>query len=121
MEAARIIRPILSQKLDTTLAQEIDLQLSQLLNETDLEENTKTDRILDVFDSQAETKAWLDNFLQSDQSEKGYSPLAGDPELVSTTKYICPVGNDYTLYLENRRDIPLCPTHLVKLIREDRS
>ncbi len=32
LEAARIIRPILSQKLDATLAQEIDLQLSQVIN-----------------------------------------------------------------------------------------
>lgn len=121
LEAARIVRPILSEKLDATSAQEIDLKLSQLLNQSNLEEDTKTDRLLEVLDSQPQTKSWLDKFLQSDQTEKSYSPPAGDPELVSTTKYICPIGNDYTLYLENHREIPLCPTHLVRLVEENQS
>lgn len=116
LEAARIIRPILSKKLDATLAQEIDLQLSNLLNQTNLEEDTKTDRLLEVLASQPQTKSWLDEFLQFDQTEKGYSSLPGDPELLSATKYVCPKNNDYTDFLENRRDIPLCPTHLVPLV-----
>ena len=116
LKAARIIRPILSQKLDAPLAQEIDNQLAQLLNQTDLEEYRKAARILEVLDSQSEIKIWLDDFLKLIQSERSYYPLPGEPELQNATKYICPIGNDYTRYLENDRDIPLCPTHLVKLV-----
>lgn len=118
LEAARILRPLLSQKLKPNIAQEIDNQLAQLLNQTDLEENTKADRILEVLDSLSETKILLDDYLQFAQSQrsKSYYPLPGEPALQNATKYVCPIGNDYTRYLENDRDIPLCPTHLVKLV-----
>lgn len=115
LAASRAIRPLLP-KLIPALAEQIDQQLAQLLNQTDLDETTQVDRLLDVLDAQPETKSWLDQFLEIPATERGYSGLPGDPALATATAYICPIGNDYTWYREANEDIPLCPTHLVPLV-----
>ena len=48
LEAARTLRSVLSQLLDAESAEAIDRQLVQLLNQTDLDENTQVDRILKI-------------------------------------------------------------------------
>lgn len=128
LAASRAIRPLLP-KLIPTLADQIDRQLAQLLNQPDLDETTKVDRLLDVLDAHPETKSWLDQFLEIPATERGYSRLPGnptfggfyrlpgDPPLAAGTPYICPIGNDYTWYREANEEIPLCPTHLVPLVR----
>ncbi len=116
LAASRAIRPLLP-KLIPTLADQIDRQLAQLLNQPDLDETTKVDRLLDVLDAHPETKSWLDQFLEIPATERGYSRPPGDSPLAAATPYICPIGNDYTWYREANEEIPLGPTHLVPLVR----
>lgn len=115
LAASRAIRPLLPN-LIPALADQIDRQLSQLLNQTDLDETTQVDRLLDLLDAHPETKSWLDQFLQIPATERGYSGLPGDPPLAAATPYICPIGNDYTWYREANEEIPLCRNHLVPLV-----
>lgn len=123
LEAASIIRPKLVQLIDAGIAHQIDTQLAQLLNNSHLEENAKVDRILDIFDSYPDLNQWLDEFLEIAEAEStrtskgiaGYSRLPGVPALQAAKKYICPIGNDYTEFLEDTSEVPLCPTHLVPL------
>ena len=114
LAASRAIRPFLP-KLIPALADQIDRQLAQLLNQPDLDETTKVDRLLEVFDAHPETKSWLDQFLQIPATERGFYGLPGNLAPAAATPYICPVGNDYTWYQEANEKIPLCPTHLVPL------
>lgn len=115
LAASRAIRPLLP-KLIPALAEQIDRQLTQLLNQTDLDETTKIDRLLEVLDAYPETKSWLDRFLQFPATERGYYGLPGNLAPAAATPYICPIGNDYTWYREANEEIPLCPTHLVPLV-----
>jgi hypothetical protein len=116
LAACRVIRPILPQLLAANLAQQVDDQLAQLLNETDLDEETKVDCLLAVLDTYPETKTWLDQFLELNSTPKGDYSLTGKPALQSATSYICPIGNDFTFYQEANEDVPLCRTHLVALV-----
>ena len=115
LAASRAIRPLLP-KLIPASADQIDRQLSQLLNQTDLDETTQVDRLLEVLDAYPETKSWLDQFLEIPATERGYYGLPGNPAPTTATCYICPVGNDYTWYREANEDIPLCPNHLESLV-----
>lgn len=115
LAASRAIRPLLP-KLIPASADQIDRQLSQLLNQTDLDETTQVDRLLKILDAYPETKSWLDQFLEIPATERGYHRPPGDPSVTAATPYICPIGNDYVWYREANEDIPLCPTHLVPLV-----
>lgn len=115
LAASRAIRPLLP-KLIPALAEQIDHQLTQHLNQTDLDETTKVDRLLEVLDAYPETKSWLDQFLQTPATERGYSRPPGDHPFTAAAPHICPIGNDYTRYQEANEEIPLCPTHLVPLV-----
>jgi len=115
LAASRAIRPLLP-KLIPALADQIDRQLAQLLNQPDLDEDTQVDHLLEVLDAHPETKSWLDQFLQIPATERGYSGLPGDLAPTAAPPYICPIGNDYTWYREANEEIPLCPTHLVPLV-----
>jgi hypothetical protein len=116
-EASRTLRSDLAEVLDDIqLAQQVDIQLAELLNQTELEENAKADGITDILDGHPKTKDWLDGYLNSTQTRGFYDPLAGDPALLKATKYVCPIANDYTWYGEVGSDIRDCPTHLVSLV-----
>jgi hypothetical protein len=117
LEAARTLRPLLPQELDTTTAQQLDQQLAQLLNQTDLDENTQVDRLYEILESHPKIKSWLDDFLKNlTSTQKTYNRLSPDPGLQAATKYVCPSGNDYTWFREENEPIPLCKTHLVSLV-----
>ena len=116
LEACRALRPLLPQ-LVPDLADQIDPQLAQLLNQPDLEDNSRVDRLVAVVDAYPETKRWFDQFLDHLTPKGGFAGLAGDPAFSSAPAYLCPVGNDYTWYREGNEDVPLCPTHLVSLVR----
>lgn len=115
LEAARLARSRLAQMLNAESAQQVDHQLAQLLNQTDLDENTQADRLLEILDSHPETKAWLDDFLKN-KDLRSYSRPPGNEKVQPATKYVCPIGNDYNWSQEDSGAIPLCPTHLVPLV-----
>lgn len=116
LEAARTLRPSLTQLLGSEAAQAVDFQLAQRLNQTDLDENTQVDHLLEILTSHTETQTWWHDFLENNTAiQKSYSGLAGDPALQAATKYVCP-HNDYTWYREDSGPIPLCLTHLIALI-----
>lgn len=91
-------------------------KLAQLLNQPDLDETTKVDCLLEVLDAHPETKSWLDQLLEIPATKRGFSGLPGDPAPATATCYVCPLGNDYTWYREANEEIPLCQTHLVRLV-----
>jgi hypothetical protein len=102
LEAARQIRPRLVQLLDADLAQASDRQLAALLNHSDLTNSAKAEQLLAVLDSHPSTKTWLDRFLNL-PIQKGivFQSLPGDPAPQSALLYVCPIGNDYSIYLED--------------------
>jgi hypothetical protein len=115
LAASRAIRPLLP-KLIPALADQIDRQLSQILNQTDLDETTQVDRLLKILDAYPETKSWVDQFLEVPATERGFSGLPGNLAPTAATCYTCPIGNDYIWYREANEEIPLCPTHLKRLV-----
>lgn len=120
LEAACLIRSLLPTKFDlnSDVAKQIDTQLASILNQTNLDENMQIDQLLEILDSNPQTKAWLDSILDAKNEivEMGSSGLAGDPTLPLAQRYRCP-SNDYVWYLEDNREVPLCPTHLVSLVK----
>lgn len=115
LEACRTLRPLLPQ-LVPALADQIDHQLAQLLNQPDLEDNPPVDRLVEILDAHPETKRWFDQFLENLTPKRGFAQLPGNPAFSSAAAYLCPIGNDYTWYREGNEEIPLCPTHLVPLV-----
>jgi hypothetical protein len=114
-EASRTLRPDLAKVLgDIALAQQVDLQLAELLNQTELEEDAKADGIIDILNGHPEIKSWLGGYL--DKVRGSFDHLPGGPALMKATKYVCPIANDYTWYGEVGSDIRDCPTHLVSLV-----
>lgn len=124
LDACRTIRPFLPQLLPSDLAKDIDQQLADLLNQERLEENEKVDRLLVILNSHEATKAWVENFLSfvsvryHTRSDNSYAGLPGDPSLQTALRYVCPEKKDYIWYREGDDEIPLCPTHLVRLVLE---
>jgi hypothetical protein len=117
LEAARTIRPLLLtlRDLDAETAQQVDQQLAELLNQSAVSDKVTAQQIRTLLQAHASTQKWLADFSNA-VSEQKSSSLPGDPTLQSAIKYVCPVGNDYTIYQEANEDIPLCPTHLVPLV-----
>ena len=118
-EAARTLRPCLPQVVsDVGLVPQLDLQLAQLLTQTDLDEDTKADRILEILERDPATRTWLQHFLDPQllDPQRSYNPLPGYSRPPLATKYVCPIANDYTWYREATSPIPVCPTHLVQLV-----
>ncbi|MEC4811920.1 MAG: hypothetical protein SAK29_01345 [Scytonema sp. PMC 1069.18] len=116
LDAARTIRPLLPTLVDTETAQLIDQQLASTLNQSTTDDRTTAKAIRDILQSYPATQAWLTEFLKTEPTQRSFQSLSGDPLLKSATKYICPIGNDYTRYREANEEIPLCPTHLVPLV-----
>jgi hypothetical protein len=113
-EAARSIRPLLPKLLEAE-AIPVDQQLADLLNQSTTGERTIAAAILDLLQSKPPTQAWLEDFLR-DPQRGSYQPLPGMPALQPATKYVCPIGNDYTWFREGSEPVRLCETHLVPLV-----
>lgn len=119
LDAARIIRPKLPTLLDDETALQIDQHLADLLNQLDQQPtNNKVtaQQIRSLLQSHPATHTWLIDFAQKVTKNRSNS-LAGDPILGNAFCYVCPKGNDYTWTQEGTEEIPLCPTHLVRLVR----
>ncbi|MBD2068086.1 hypothetical protein H6F93_11215 [Leptolyngbya sp. FACHB-671] len=116
IEAARTIRPVLPTLLDDETAQHVDQQLAELLNQAKINDREIARPILTLLQSYDTTKTWLVNFSNTGLEHKSIF-LGGDPASGSAIQYVCPTSNDFTIYREANEDIPLCPTHLVPLVR----
>lgn len=119
LDAARSIRPKLPTLLDAETALQVDQHLAGLLNQLDQQPtNNKAtaQQIRTLLQSHPSTKKWLTDFAETVTRNRSNS-LAGDPILGHARFYICPQGNDYTWTQEGTEEIPLCPTHLVRLVR----
>jgi hypothetical protein len=117
LEAARSIRPLLPTLIEAE-ANSLDQQLAELLNQATPEDMTTAEAILTLLQSHPATQDWLAEFLKISPMQKGvsYQTLPGSPALQPAPRYICPIANDYTWYLEAGEEIPLCKTHLVPLV-----
>lgn len=140
LEAARSIRPYLSELLPEAEAKAVDQQLSDLLNTRQPIDKS----ILEVLTAKNTTREWLSKFLEDKKqnvtrgfsslpghlspvvtrnakinlsSASGdFSSLPGDPSLVSAAKFVCPQGD----YIWSRPRVgiepPHCPTHNQPLV-----
>lgn len=117
MEAARHLRPLLSKLLNPEHIQQVAVPLGQLLNDERLDETAKVNALLELVCEVPQIQAWFEEYLSRPNSR---SPsLAGNPSLFPAKKYVCPIGNDYTKFLESEEEVPLCETHLVPLVPEN--
>lgn len=122
LEAARSIRPFLSQLLDPQDAQSVDSQVAALLARAKAGETVDL-QLADVLAERDATRQWMREFLESDResllrAEKSYQPLPGNPSPIpGLVKYVCPEG-DFVWYLSREgEEIPKCPTHDIPLER----
>jgi hypothetical protein len=117
LDAARSIRPYLNELIGTPDAEAIDPQLAELLAQATAGQAVEN-RILELLAQQDATREWLARFLQDIQQPehlRGFSPLPGQPSIVSAAKFVCPQG-DYTWHRPRVGvEPPPCPTHQISL------
>lgn len=129
LEAAREIRPFLTELVGAETAGPLDEQLAELLGATQAGQDTVA-RLRALLRSDDATSAFLDDVLddapdyrptrwQRRAPTRGiYEALPGDLLPMHAGKYGCPAGRDYIWY---RPDvgalIPDCPTHHVVLVK----
>lgn len=121
LEAARSIRPYLSELLDSEEAKTFDLELGELIAQAQQNPTDTSKHILKQLSSQSTTRKWTVEFLRDKlppEIERSYQPIA-NPGTISTVsglvKYACPFG-DYVWYQRQVGEtIPNCPTHKVPL------
>jgi hypothetical protein len=117
LDAARSIRPYLSQLLPAAQAEAIDQQLADLLAQANTRQSVDN-LILELLAEQDSTREWLSEFLQDKQQPehlRNWSPLPGQGSIVNAAKFVCPQG-DYTWYRPRVGiEPPPCPTHNVSL------
>jgi len=119
LEAARSIRPYLPDLVGEPTADHLDQQLADLLTQTDTQPPIDN-RILEILAAQDITRDWLAGFLQDKQQPdalRSWSPLPGDPSMVSAPKFVCPQGDYVWHRLRVGIESPRCPTHDVPLER----
>lgn len=117
LEAARSIRPYLSELIGTPTADMLDQQLAELLAQATIGQSVDN-LILELLASQETTREWLALFLQDKQQPehlRNFSPLPGQRSIVNAAKFVCPQGD----YIWSRPRVgiepPLCPTHHLPL------
>jgi hypothetical protein len=117
LEAARSIRPYLSELLPAAQAEVIDKQLANLLAQANTRQPIDN-LILELLAAQDATREWLSRFLQDKQQPehlRSFSPLPGQGSIVNSAKFVCPQG-DYIWYRPRVGiEPPLCPTHNLPL------
>ncbi len=119
-DAAHAIRSELSTLLDSATAEQVDQRLQILLTQTKPGQSVEL-LITEELRQFESTRAWMKRYLKGENPDQitrslGDSRLAGNEALQPATKYVCPIGDDYTWYREGNEPIPLCPTHLVPLV-----
>lgn len=117
LDAARSIRPYLSELVGEPAATTLDQRLADLLTQPDADLPIDN-RILELLAAQDATRDWLAGFLQDKQQPdalRTWKPLPGNLSLVSAPKFVCPEGD----YVWHRPRVgvepPLCPTHQIPL------
>jgi hypothetical protein len=117
LEAARSIRPYLSELLTAAQAEVIDQQLADLLAQANTRQPIDN-LILELLAAPDATREWLSRFLQDKQQPehlRSFSPLPGHGSIVNAAKFVCPQG-DYTWYRPRVGiEPPFCPTHNLPL------
>lgn len=113
LEAARSIRPFLSELLPEAEVKVIDQQLSDLLAQANTRQPINN-LILEVLTTHDTTREWLSKFLEDKQQPEHLRTvfsLPGNPSMVNADKFVCPQG-DYIWYRPRVGiEPPHCPTH----------
>ncbi|MEH2050402.1 hypothetical protein [Nostoc sp.] len=113
-ETALAIRPHLSQLLGTEAGEQMRQQLDQLLKQAQAGESIE-DSIWDLLTDTRATRNWVTQFQQTNGTQKGFNPLAGDISEISARQFKCPQC-DYTWSRDRiGRPTPLCEVHNVPL------
>ena len=108
LAASRAIRPLLP-KLIPALADQIDLQLAQLLNQPDLDEDTQVDRLVKVFDAHPESKSWLDQFLSSLLPSEDTTDFPAIPHLLPPSPTFAPSATTTPGIKRSTKKFPSAP------------
>jgi hypothetical protein len=122
IDAARAVRPHLSELLGPDRAAAVDADLAHLLNASpplgDIER-----LILEALARHPATHGWAATFLEhgtppdlSRVAEKGYQAPPGTGSTTTIPRFACPQG-DYVWYRRSVGEpIPACPSHRVALL-----
>lgn len=129
LEAARQIRPFLTELVGSDAAGPLDDQIADLLGTAQADQDAVA-RLRALLRSDEATREFLDEVLddapeyrpqrwQPRPTRRGiFEALPGNPLPMHAGKYACPAGNDYTWYRPAvGYVIPACPTHHVALIK----
>jgi hypothetical protein len=99
----------------------MDRKIASLLERGESGEDIDAD-LTELINATPATRAWADAYLdrpvQERRSQRSFQPLPGDATPIMAQRYVCPEG-DYVWYrLSVGTQIPRCPTHNLRLIRE---
>lgn len=131
LEAARTIRPYLTDLVGPDAAGPLDRQIADHLNSSAgrVQTSSQLQMVLDEHEDTrwflAETLAdaphYRPPYLQPPYVPRGAGGMAspaGDAGLIGANRYTCPRGGDYIWYQpEIGTPVPDCPTHQVPLAR----
>jgi hypothetical protein len=128
LEAARAIRPYLSQLLPHADAEVADKRL-ELILQTSTDDAARSQEIRALLATAEPTREWLRLYLEEQKPAeeilkimRTYQPLPGKSGAIASPRYRCPVASCHQTWY--RRDasaeIPTCPIHGVKLVRESK-
>ncbi len=110
LETALAIRPHLSQLLGTEAGEQMRQELDQLLKQAQAGEAIE-DSIWELLTDTRATRNWVTQFQQTNATQKGLNPLAGDISPISAREFKCPQC-EYTWSRDRiGRPTPLCPNH----------
>jgi hypothetical protein len=128
LQAARAIRPYLSQLLPHTDAEVADKRL-ELILQTSTDDEARSQEILSLLSAAEPTQEWMRLYLEEQKPAdeilkimRTYHPLPGKSGAIASPRYRCPVASCHQTWYrrEASAEIPDCPIHGVKLVRDSK-
>ncbi|MGD1908782.1 MAG: hypothetical protein ACFB0C_22740 [Leptolyngbyaceae cyanobacterium] len=127
LDAVQAIRPYLKDLLAVPMAQSMDRQLAELLENPG---DTRDQKLLGLLRQEAMTREWLQLYLEGQRPAdtilpilRTYNPLTAKSSKIESPKYVCPVAScNQTWYRQSiDQEIPHCPIHDVVMVRDSKA
>ena len=123
-DAAKAIRPYISDLLDPPRAQQLEQQMDRLLPDLPLAQGNHP-QFLKILSDYEAIREWIRLYLEEQypaeeilKTLRVYYPLPGLKHSVESPRYICPVENCHQDWYRHSREetIPQCPIHDLQLV-----
>lgn len=128
LQAAQAIRPYLPELLTRQDAGVIANRLELALNAT-TDPVAQSEELTHILSATDPTREWLRLYLEEQHEAaailkiiRTYQPLPGKAGAVTSPRYRCPVASCHQTWYrrETTAEIPNCPIHGVKLVRDSK-